>query len=1237
MDYNNKYQIDIFERYTDLKNSNKEEFDNNDLCKIFEYYTCIKLSEELNRQFIEYNDIDPNFKELNKMSRNDTGIDCCDLINTIVQCKLRKNTLNWKECSTFFGSQNIYSDELNKPIIRWDNLIITRNNECKLSENLLIRKKLFIDKSYSKDELINYCENLITNPPTYPIFNEDYQLRDYQLEAIDLIKSTKKNTIINLPTGTGKNSIIIYSMKVDKKYLILVPRIILMDQLKKEIIKHKPNMKNKIQLIGDNNHTFDKDKLITICVFNSIHLIEEYCMIFEKIYIDEAHHINKPAIYDTNDDENISDDMENNSDDINNDIEDINDNIEDDSDVINNDMEDIKDDSEDELINVKNYTKIIKDLTKLNNNVYLSATIDQINDFEFYSRDIRSMIDLGYLSDYQIHIPIFNDDPTNKNICMHLLQNYRNIIIYCSSQKEGKLINKLMNELQPNSSEYIDCLTSKTSRNDIIDRYKNGQIPFLINVRILVEGFDAPITKGVCFLHLPSSKTTLIQIIGRALRLHPTKTIANVILPFSSKEDKNNICKFLKVMASNDSRIRRSFESKNIGSYIQIETIDDSSENEDIEFKYNMVYNSMGILINGEEIWMNKLERVKSYIDTNNKIPSRRDKDIKIKSLNTWITNQKTNYRNRIGVLSNDVIYTIWTEFINDDRYKSYFFSNEENWNNTLNKVIQYINLNNKRPSQTDKDIYIRSLGGFICTQQKNYKNKKCIMLNEEIYKLWTEFIYDDNYKSYFLSDEENWNNTLKDIKQYIDTTNKLPSTHDKNKQIKILGSWISNQKNNYRDKKNIMSNGEIYNKWTDFINDDKYILYFISNEEKWKEKFNEVKQYIDTNNKIPSSIDKDNQIQLLGRWISTQKQNYKTKKDVMSHDEIYTLYTEFINDDKYKLYFLSNEELWKLNLDEVKIYIDINKKRPSESNKDTRIKYIGRWINTQQSNYKNKKEIMTNEEIYKLWTEFIDDDRYKSYFFSNEENWNNTLNKVIQYINLNNKRPSQTDKDTYIRSLGYWTSDQIHNYNNKKCIMSNEEIYKLWTEFINDDKYNIYFISNEELWNLTFNDVKNYIDSNNKKPSDSDKNKEIKILGNWINRQQSIYKTKERIMSNEEIYSIWTNFINDDKYIEYFLSNDKLWNLTFNNVKQYINIHNKKPSKHDKDKKIKSLSAWICTQQRNYKNKECIMTNEEIYQLWTNFINDEKYKKYFKSNESLNNEDVIIEQTKKKIIKSKK
>ncbi len=98
---NNTYAIYIYERYTDLKKLHKQFLNYYNLAKIFEYYSCIKLSEEYNKPFYEYNDIDPTFKELNKMSYNDTGIDCCDLIDTIVQCKLRTNKLTWKAQFTF--------------------------------------------------------------------------------------------------------------------------------------------------------------------------------------------------------------------------------------------------------------------------------------------------------------------------------------------------------------------------------------------------------------------------------------------------------------------------------------------------------------------------------------------------------------------------------------------------------------------------------------------------------------------------------------------------------------------------------------------------------------------------------------------------------------------------------------------------------------------------------------------------------------------------------------------------------------------------------------------------------------------------------------------------------------------------------------------------------------------------------------------------------------------------------
>ena len=246
----NLYNIYIYEQYKVIQKANNL----SNLWKIFEWYTCIKLYEIYNRPFYEYNDIDPNYKEINSMSRNDTGIDACDMIDSIVQCKLRKNKLSLSECATFFASQNIFCSKENKTIIKWNNLIIARNKESKLSSNLSNKFKLnmFIDIQFSIDDIILYCENLLLNPPIYPIMDTTFLLRDYQYEAIDNINNNNnKNVIISLPTGCGKNIIIIYSLNINKKYLILVPRIILMEQFKYEIIKHKPEYKHNINCIKD--------------------------------------------------------------------------------------------------------------------------------------------------------------------------------------------------------------------------------------------------------------------------------------------------------------------------------------------------------------------------------------------------------------------------------------------------------------------------------------------------------------------------------------------------------------------------------------------------------------------------------------------------------------------------------------------------------------------------------------------------------------------------------------------------------------------------------------------------------------------------------------------------------------------------------------------------------------------------------------------------------------------------
>ena len=898
-----KYKSNIHGIYTDLIHSGKKDIDmtNNDLCKIFEYYSCIMLYEELGQVFYEYNDIDPTFKEENKMTKNDTGIDACNLIDTIVQCKLRQDTLSWRECATFFACQNQFDETIKKKIIRWDNLIITRNSDSTLTKNLKARQDLFIDKHYNRDELINYCKTI--KPIKIPTQKTKIELRDYQNDCIKLINESKNNVVISLPTGTGKNIIMINAMnfKMKLKYLVLVPRIILMEQLQSEIIKYKPTFKNDIQLIGNNNVNFDINKCITICVFNSIGMIEKHCGIFEKIFIDEAHHIYKPEIYVINDEivDNSSEEMD-----------EIDENVED----------KIEDDTEDEMVNTDTYIKIICGLKRYNNNVYLSATIDRIDGFEYYKKEIREMIDNKYLCDYTINIPIFNDNPNNDDICKYLLKNYRNIIVYCNTRAEGIKFNTLLNNLQKGMSDYIDYKTTTSKRNIIIKRYKEGLIPFLINVRILVEGFDAPITQGVCFIHMPSSKTTLIQIIGRALRLHPMKTIANIILPFSTREDEKSISNFMRIIANNDSRIRKSYENKKLGGYISIENAvnvepekdqDSDQSDEDvngeenmIEFRYNLIYDSMGTLQNGVDVWMKKLEEIKKYIDRNGKFPSKKDKVITTRILGEWICMQRQNYKNKVHCMKTVEIYDAWSGFINDANYNKYVVNHIDEWKCNLNKCKLYMDQYNKSPSKTDKLKTVSVLGEWICTQKINYKNKTGTMKSDEVVNLWLQFINDDKYKHYFISNEDMWQLRFQQVRTYIDINNKLPLDTDVDSELKSMSNWIGTQKKIYKSKSEIMKNQNIYNTWTNFINDDKYKQYFISYETVWKNRLDEIKIYMDETNTRPSSRSKDATIKSMGSWLVAQSSNFKSKSRIMKNAEISNAWVEFICDKKYKKYF---------------------------------------------------------------------------------------------------------------------------------------------------------------------------------------------------------------------------------------------------------------------------------------------------------------------------------------------
>jgi hypothetical protein len=155
------------------------------------------------------------------------------------------------------------------------------------------------------------------------------------------------------------------------------------------------------------------------------------------------------------------------------------------------------------------------------------------------------------------------------------------------------------------------------------------------------------------------------------------------------------------------------------------------------------------------------------------------------------------------------------------EKYKYLFRNYIDIWEDALIKCEEYINKNEKLPSSKDKNKDIKYLGSWISDQKKNYKNNKRAMKNQHIKTTWN--IFTEKYKYLFRSNEEIWLDTLIKISDYIKENKQLPSSKNKNKNIKYLGSWILKQKNKYNN--NLIKEFNLKKEWENFT--EKYKEYF--------------------------------------------------------------------------------------------------------------------------------------------------------------------------------------------------------------------------------------------------------------------------------------------------------------------------------------------------------------------------------------------------------------------------
>lgn len=376
------------------------------------------------------------------------------------------------------------------------------------------------------------------------------------------------------------------------------------------------------------------------------------------------------------------------------------------------------------------------------------------------------------------------------------------------------------------------------------------------------------------------------------------------------------------------------------------------------------------------------------------------------------------------------------------------------NWMNMLEKAKQFIDENKKRPSTASKNIKEKHLSKWIAHQKVNYEKVEYCMKNKTIYQKWKMFV--DEYKKYFKSNIEVWNETFEKVKLFVNTHDKLPSPSENHKDNNKLCGWVTCQMARYKKRQRIMKVQMIYDKWSKFVCDnDKF---FKNNIEVWNETLEKIKTFFNTCCKYPSKNSKDEEIKKLYGWLETQKTNFRRKDNIMKNNEIYDKWKEFV--DQYKEYFKSNVEIWHDNLVKLKLYIDTYNKLPSAYLHET--KQLYNWLANQKNSCKKREQIMKIPNIYEKWTEFTNE--YKKYFKSDEESWYDMFDKVTEYITNKKKKPPYNSKNTEEKQIYTWISKQQNAYKNeqKNGMMRNQKIYDKWTKFVDDHKE--YFMTNSEL-----------------------------------------------------------------------------------------------------------------------------------------------------------------------------
>ncbi len=122
---------------------------------------------------------------------------------------------------------------------------------------------------------------------------------------------------------------------------------------------------------------------------------------------------------------------------------------------------------------------------------------------------------------------LMDDDGLVRKACDEIIEltgDRHSVLIFSSGVGHGRHISRIFQDEYGVECGFVCGQTPSRQRQEILRRFRQGQLKYLCNVNVLTTGFDAPNIDCVAMLRPTMSPGLFYQMIGRGFRTHPGKT-----------------------------------------------------------------------------------------------------------------------------------------------------------------------------------------------------------------------------------------------------------------------------------------------------------------------------------------------------------------------------------------------------------------------------------------------------------------------------------------------------------------------------------------------------------------------------------------------------------------------------------------------------------------------------------------------------------------------------------------